>query len=423
MSDPFSVAASAVSVVSLGIQVCQGLLSYYSDYKSYDDDIGSLCRKVEDLRSTLEICAEILQTPGLITSKASANVVKNMGACKDGLNSLQKTLGSCKNVPGTQGLKGNTYKYGQRILYPFKKSNVLQLQSTVSELQENFHTALLALQTEGLLDQKSILAVINANSIRSVKQGKHIHDGIERIERSVLGTYSALPDIWRQGEVSSSNLQALRDDVQSIHSDIGKYHASSMESFASLTTNLGRTSSTVESIILARLDDIARQNLDLRNSWDQFSELGHIRVATLERDVKSIQLGLLQKPSLFKSVYDQAKSREPDDMATKLTYKTTKVPSDAQMKRTWAGCACRYRSRNKQYSRRQASKSSTTSWTLSIHSANRHHDRECPHSACVETSWRMRLSLACCGKFLARAVEASLSLTRGAGGTALSPNL
>ena len=147
MADPFSVAASAVSVVSLGIQVCQGLLSYYSDYKSYDDDVGSLCRKVEDLRSTLEICAEILQKPGLITSKASANVANNMGTCRDGLDSLQKKLDSCKKVPRPQGLKGNIYNYGQRTLYPFKKPNVLQLQSTVVELQDNFHTALLALQT------------------------------------------------------------------------------------------------------------------------------------------------------------------------------------------------------------------------------------------------------------------------------------
>ena len=147
MTDPFSVAASAVSVVSLGIQVCQGLLSYYSDYKSYDDDISSLCRKVEDLRSTLDICADILQKPGLTASKASANVAKNMGACKDGLDSLQKSLDSCKKVPKTQGLKGNFHNCGQRTLYPFKKPNVLQLQSIVVELQENLHTALLALQT------------------------------------------------------------------------------------------------------------------------------------------------------------------------------------------------------------------------------------------------------------------------------------
>ena len=239
--------------------------------------------------------------------------------------------------------------------------------------------------------------------------------------------------------MSSLSLQAIRDDLQSTHRDIGKHHTSSVESFAMLSNSLERTSS-VELAILARLDDIAGQNLAFRDSWDQYSELNRIRAARLvgsrslrvpiscthtlfqERDVKSIQLGLIQKPSLFKSVYDHAKRRKPDDMTTNLVYKTTKFPSDAQMRRTWAGCACRYWSRSQQYSNWQAS-NSRTSWNFSMHSANRNHDRDCPHSSCVETSWSMRLSLACCSKFLARAVEASLSLTRGAGGTALSPNL
>ena len=107
-------------------------------------------------------------------------------------------------------------------------------------------------------------------------------------------------------------------------------------------------------------------------------------------------------------------------MTTKLVCRTAKTPYDPQMGRTWAGCACRYRSRTSEW---QASNSRTTSWNFAIHSANRNHDRDCPHSACVETSWSMRLSLACCNNFLARAVEASLCLTRGAGGIALSPNL
>lgn len=146
MSDPFSVAASAVSIVSLGIQVCQGLLTYYDDYKSYDDTVGSLCRKVESLRSTLEICEEALQKPGLTTSKASVNVTKSIDACKDSLCSLQTTLESCKKVPKPQGLKASIHNYGQQTLYPFKKPYILRLQSTVTNLQDNVHTALLTLQ-------------------------------------------------------------------------------------------------------------------------------------------------------------------------------------------------------------------------------------------------------------------------------------
>ena len=81
--------------------------------------------------------------------------------------------------------------------------------------------------------------------------------------------------------MSSSSLQALRDDLQSIRRDIGEHHTSSMESFASLNTNLGRTSSTVDSIILARLDEISRQYVALRDSWDQSSEMNRITATRL----------------------------------------------------------------------------------------------------------------------------------------------
>ena len=131
-----------------------------------------------------------------------------------------------------------------------------------------------------MLDQNSILAVINANSMSGVTQGKHIHDGIGRIERSVLDTLSALPDLRRQGEVSSLSLQAIRDDVQLTNRDIGKYHTSSVDSFAKLSNSLERSSS-IDLAILAKLDDIAGQNLALRDSWDQSSELSRIRAARL----------------------------------------------------------------------------------------------------------------------------------------------
>lgn len=147
MADPFSVAASAISVVSLGIQVCQGLLSYYSDYKSYDDTVGSLCTKIEGLQSTLEICEGALQKPGKPISNASANVTKSIGACKDNLSSLQTTLDSCKNISKPQGFRASIHDYGQQTLYPFRKSNILRLQSKVAELQDIVHTALLTLQT------------------------------------------------------------------------------------------------------------------------------------------------------------------------------------------------------------------------------------------------------------------------------------
>ena len=53
MSDPFSVAGSAVGVISLGISVCQGLVTYCSQYKSFNDGISNMIRKVQGLNDIL----------------------------------------------------------------------------------------------------------------------------------------------------------------------------------------------------------------------------------------------------------------------------------------------------------------------------------------------------------------------------------
>ena len=146
MGDSFSIAASAVSVVSLGIQVCQGLLSYYDDCKSFDSTIDSLCQKIETLRMTFEICEELLITSGTTISKAHTNVIKNMDACKSNLGSLKKALDSCRKHPKPQQSWKRIPGYGQQILFPFRKSHVQRLHSTVLTLQENVHLAILTLQ-------------------------------------------------------------------------------------------------------------------------------------------------------------------------------------------------------------------------------------------------------------------------------------
>lgn len=289
---------------------------------------------------------------------------------------------------------------------------------------------------EGLIDQSSTLAVISAYSASSTKQGKDIQDGIERIERSIQSAHSILPVLQRQGEVSSLNLHTVRDDVQSLHRDMKENHTSFSGSFATLKTQFEETSSSTESAILARVDDLARQNLALINALDHLSESSQIRGATLvssdvskdssflvlilmqESDVKNIQLSLVQKPGLLKETCDEFKNRELDNIAASMT---TTSPSRIRMTRTKPFCTCRFRTGSYIYSSSQHSKSRETSWTVSLHSSNRDHHHDCPLSACSESSWRLNFRLAYCSRLLARAVQASISFTKGAGGRSLSP--
>jgi hypothetical protein len=82
------VAASAVGVASLGIQVCQGLLAYYDAWKAYDHDIASTYNAITDLRDTLTILETTLQQEG--DTERVRRVKTCVNNCKDALLELDR---------------------------------------------------------------------------------------------------------------------------------------------------------------------------------------------------------------------------------------------------------------------------------------------------------------------------------------------
>ena len=49
MPDPLTVAGTAVSAISLGIQVIQTLVSFYTSYKSLNSDLAHMTNGLESL--------------------------------------------------------------------------------------------------------------------------------------------------------------------------------------------------------------------------------------------------------------------------------------------------------------------------------------------------------------------------------------
>jgi hypothetical protein len=72
MGDPFSVAGSAVGVISLGLQVCQGLASYINKYKSADKEMRDFKCRIEGLESILQGLRDILTGAGRIDPPLAA---------------------------------------------------------------------------------------------------------------------------------------------------------------------------------------------------------------------------------------------------------------------------------------------------------------------------------------------------------------
>ena len=149
-------AGSLVGLISLSIQSCQGLTSYYSAWKSYDEQIDHTHRYLDELRITCENLERELQRITQYQGPAVQQVVRLIASCEDGINSLRHTLEQCHAVQTPNTLTAKFKLYRDRALYPFKKQTLQRLKDTVHDIQGNLSSALQILQLYVDLSQRSL---------------------------------------------------------------------------------------------------------------------------------------------------------------------------------------------------------------------------------------------------------------------------
>jgi uncharacterized protein YaaN involved in tellurite resistance len=146
MADPISVAGTAVGGISLGLEICQGLLSYYQSYKSCSDQLNHLHVKLDNLKSTLEALQVLVQTLNPSNTPAIVNVTRSIASCETDMNKLRAYLDKCKINPSPQGIKEKFQKSLQQTAFPFREKTLYGMKNIMKDLQNNLNTALHGLE-------------------------------------------------------------------------------------------------------------------------------------------------------------------------------------------------------------------------------------------------------------------------------------
>jgi hypothetical protein len=146
MSDPFSAAASAVGIISLGLQVCSGIVTFYSQWKDYDDDIVSTCELIIRLQALLETTESVLSP---IPSGPTVNQAwGHIYAAEASIHKLQARLEKIKVKLGKDdpSLIYKTFrkidKSRRQLLYPFQQGTLGKLRDAALETRNHLATAL-----------------------------------------------------------------------------------------------------------------------------------------------------------------------------------------------------------------------------------------------------------------------------------------
>ncbi|KAK5170298.1 uncharacterized protein LTR77_004885 [Saxophila tyrrhenica] len=195
------IAGSAVGVASLGIMVCQGLLSYYEDWKASSDDIKTAHGKIRDLEATLELLAGVLRSDSL-EHVHLMRIEECLIGCYDSMKVLQKRLQKLLTNHDPKGFRQVIKAGQQRLLYPFKKDTLDKLNAAVDDL---VHRLSLALHVLHLNVDLEIRGEVREAAAR-----------LKAIESSTIHVESIVDQTHSLTLQSSSGIQKL---IVSRHSD------------------------------------------------------------------------------------------------------------------------------------------------------------------------------------------------------------
>jgi hypothetical protein len=145
MADPFSVAGTAVGIISLGIQTCKGIVWYIDTAKDAKEKAERLRREVEQLADILE-SLETTVTQSDLSSTATLTVtVTGISACASALEQIKERLGTRSSI-GQSRIKTRIQIIKERLSYPFKEGELVYWKDALDHVQQHLQTALLALQ-------------------------------------------------------------------------------------------------------------------------------------------------------------------------------------------------------------------------------------------------------------------------------------
>jgi hypothetical protein len=173
MADALSIASGIAGLLSLGIQVTQSLVNFYTTYRSQRTDLANITHNLNNLHGILK------------SLKAAVVDVQFQCTAQDLLEEVKKAIGKCEEIikelriecqkfhdDSAASFKGRIQVAGRRAAYPFRKSTLQKLEEDISEIRENLSFALDILQLkshshiqDNISEVKAVVERIDASQV------------------------------------------------------------------------------------------------------------------------------------------------------------------------------------------------------------------------------------------------------------------
>jgi chromosome segregation ATPase len=146
MADPLSVAGLTAGLVSLGLQVSGGITQYIDALDCREKDIASAKQQNDSLHKTLQTIEASLVQLRRDHHAATTAVQACLDSCQTELKDLQKLVAELA-VPNQPVIdrRSKIRNRGKKLLYPFDRPKLQQLETRLRNANATLQLALQAL--------------------------------------------------------------------------------------------------------------------------------------------------------------------------------------------------------------------------------------------------------------------------------------
>lgn len=214
------VLGTAVGVISLGIQVCGGLIAYYDSWKDCPKEVSTAQEQVVDLQKTLEASRTALASISALgaVQDAMSRVEQSILACRSGIQELSSKLAKVQQVKPSIGLGVKAQREMQRLLYPFRANTLMKLRDLCTDLRSRLDIAL-----------QILLLQIEVHQMQAQKNNQQTLSTIQNVAQSTaIQSKSAartLSKLEQDIEHVNANIQDLHSKLDSIEREASKVRA------------------------------------------------------------------------------------------------------------------------------------------------------------------------------------------------------
>lgn len=139
MADGLSVAGTAVGIMSLGIQVCQGLISYVRSAKKRKKELADTLKDIQALLSifySLQDIIPLIDQSNPIDSLVIRNCLKDS---EEGLQELNALVTKLKGQPGFTKITEKAKETGRALIYPFHEGKLISVRESIRRILANLN--------------------------------------------------------------------------------------------------------------------------------------------------------------------------------------------------------------------------------------------------------------------------------------------